>query len=297
MLTELKKDNLDMKYLVVLVLFSLSFSLNAQRKVSTEKGTVFVQWGYNRTHYTKSNLRVVGPGYDLTLSGAKAVDRPEAFSVNNYLNPTNLTVPQFNLRAGYYYKDKWAISLGYDHFKYVFEDRNQVTLSGQIDPGVDTVSNWNGTYTGEKITTKYSDFHYENTNGMNFIRVELTRSFPLYSPRKNKNFGIVGNVGVSAGTILSVNDFNFLGQFDRVTYSISGYGFSGQSSVRFEFWKHLYLQGGLNTGFIHQLKVRTRPNDASSFARQALGYVEYNVLIGGLFYLKPKGKCDDCPNW
>lgn len=273
-----------------------SFS-QTKRKVSTNKGTVFAQWGYNRTHYTKSNLRVVGPGYDLTLSGAKAVDRPEPFSAKAYLDPTNITVPQFNLRVGYYYKDKWAISFGYDHFKYVFNDKNKVTLSGKIDPGVDTVSNWSGTYSGESIVTDYNNFHYENTNGMNFIRVELTRSFDLYRPRKTKNFGIVGNVGLSAGTILSVNDFNFLGQFDRVTYSISGYGLAAETSLRFEFFKHLFLQTSLNSGFVHQLKVRTRPNDASSYARQALGYVEYNVLLGGLFYLKPKKKCDDCPNW
>lgn len=285
--------------LILLVAFVGLFSmpLLAQKKVSTDKGTVFVQWGYNRTHYTKSNLRVVGPGYDLTLSGAKAVDRPEPFSARAYLDPSHITVPQFNLRAGYYYKNGWAISLGYDHFKYVFKANNEVSLSGTIDPGVDTVSNWSGTYTGQDITTDYNNFHYENTNGMNFIRLELTRSFLLYTPNRGKMFNLVGNLGVSAGTILSVNDFNFLGQFDRVTYSLSGYGLAAQTSLRFEFFKHIYLQTSLNTGFIHQLKVRTRPNDASSYARQALGYVEYNVLLGGLFYLKPKKKCDSCPNW
>lgn len=279
----------------VFVAFS-SFS-QVKRKVSTDKGTIFVQWGYNRTHYTKSNLRVVGPGYDLTLSGASAVDRPEPFSARSYLNLGNLTVPQFNLRVGYYYKSKWAISLGYDHFKYVFSDRNEVSLSGTIDPGIDTVSNWSGVYTGQAITTDYANFHYENTNGMNFIRLELTRSFPLYAPKRNKVFSLVGNLGLSAGTILSVNDFNFLGQFDRVTNSLSGYGLAAETSLRFEFFRHLYVQTSLNSGFVHQLKVRTRPNDASSYARQALGYLEYNVLLGGLFYIKPKRKCDDCPSW
>lgn len=289
-----------MKYLIALLCLSLNLPAGAQvkRKVSTNQGTIFVQWGYNRTHYTKSNLRVVGPGYDLTLSGAKAIDRPEPFSAKSYFSVENITVPQFNLRVGYYYKDKWAISIGYDHFKYVFKDRNQVSLSGTIDPGIDTVSNWSGVYTGQNITTDYNSFHYENTNGMNFIRVELTRSYPIYTPRKLKgNFNIVGNLGLSAGTILSVNDFNFLGRFDRVTYSISGYGLAAETSLRFEFLKHFYLQPSLNSGFVHQLKVRTRPNDPSSYAKQALGYVEYNVLLGGLFYIKPKKKCDDCPTW
>ncbi len=287
-----------MKYFVLSILLICSAIVHAQRrKVSTNKGTVFVQWGYNRAHYTESNLRVVGPGYDLTLSGAKAVDRPEPFSAKAYFDLTNITVPQFNFRAGYYYKDKWAFSFGYDHMKYVFNENNKVTLSGTIEPGIDTISNWSGTYTGQAITTNYNHFHYENTNGMNFIRFELMRSFPLYTPKSTKNFSITGNLGVSAGTILSVNDFNFLGKFDRVTYSISGYGLAATSSLRFEFFKHFFLQSSLNSGFVHQLKVRTRPNDASSYARQALGYVEYNVLLGGLFYIKPKKKCDDCPSW
>jgi hypothetical protein len=288
-----------MKYLIlVLTLFFLTSSwAQVKRKISTNKGAVFVQWGYNRAHYTKSNLKIVGPGYDLTFAGVKAIDRPEPFSAENYLNPRYITVPQFNLRAGYYFKDGWAVSFGYDHFKYVVKDRNEVNLSGRIEPGIDTVTNYSGLYTGQNVTTDYNTFHYENTNGMNYIRLELMRSYNLYSPRKNKKFGIVGNLGLSAGAVLSMNDFNFLGTFNRVTTSLSGYGVSANSSVRFEFFKHLYLQTSLNSGFIHQLKVRTRPNDPSSYARQALGFVEYNVLIGGIFYLNPKAKCDDCPNW
>lgn len=292
-----------MKFIALLISISLlSFDNLAQngkkRKDSTEKGTVFLFWGYNRTHYTNSNLRFVGPGYDFTLNGAKAVDKPEPFSAKSYFNPSNITIPQFNVRVGYYYKKGWALSLGYDHFKYYLKNNNKVNLTGKIDPGVDTVTNWSGTYTGQAIVTNFNTFHYENTNGMNYIRAELLRSFDLYNPKSGKgNFGITGNLGLSLGTILSVNDFNFAGQFDRVTYSFSGYGLSAHSGIRFEFFKHLFLQANLNTGFVHQLKVRTRPNDASSYAKQALGFIEYNAVLGGLFYLKEKKKCDDCPNW
>ncbi len=288
--------------ILLLILVSLSFGSFSQyggkKKESTEKGTMFLYWGYNRTHYTKSNLRFVGPGYDFTLNGAKAVDKPEPFSFDSYFNPTNITIPQFNVRFGYYYKKGWAVSVGYDHLKYYLKNGNQVNLTGHVDPGVDTVTNFSGTYTGQPIVTDFNTLHYENTNGMNYIRVELMRSFDIYKPRKTKgNFGITGNLGLSTGTILSVNDFNFAGQFDRVTYSISGYGISAHTGLRFEFFKHLFLQTDFNTGFIHQLKVRTRPDDASSYARQTLGYIEYNAVIGALFYIKPKKKCDDCPSW
>jgi len=224
-----------MKFLVLLLVLSiLPFEGAAQygrkKKESTEKGTIFLFWGYNRTHYTNSNIRFAGPGYDFTLNGAKAVDRPEPFSGDSYFNPRNITIPQFNVRVGYYYKKGWALSLGYDHFKYYLKSGNNVTLTGQIDPGVDTITNWSGTYTGQPVVTNFNTFHYENTNGMNYIRAELMRSYDIYKPRRgNGYFGITGNLGLSAGAIMSVNDFNFAGQFDRVTYSISGYGLSAHS--------------------------------------------------------------------
>jgi len=292
-----------MKFLGLLfILFSFSFGSYSQyggkKKESTEKGTMFLYWGYNRTHYTKSNLRFVGPGYDFTLNGAKAVDRPEPFSVDSYFNPRNITIPQFNVRVGYYYKKDWALSFGYDHFKYYLKNGNHVNLTGQIDPGDDTVTNWSCSYDGQPVVTDFNTLHYENTNGMNYIRAELMRSFDWYKPRNGKrNFVVTGILGLSVGTILSVNDFNFAGQFDRVTYSISGYGVSAHSGVRLEFFKHLFIQADLNTGFVHQLRVRTRPNDRSSYARQALGFIEYNAVIGGLFYIKTKKKCNDCPSW
>ena len=40
---------------------------NKKQKVSHAQGTLFGYWGYNRSAYTKSNIRFAGPGYDLSL--------------------------------------------------------------------------------------------------------------------------------------------------------------------------------------------------------------------------------------
>lgn len=118
---------------------------NKKQKVSHAQGTLFGYWGYNRSVYTKSNMRFVGPGYDFTLSGAKAHDNPSSEPAT-YFSINTITVPQFSARVGYYIRNHWAISFGYDHMKYIFQDRNDVTLSGEIDPGVDNVTNWSGIY-------------------------------------------------------------------------------------------------------------------------------------------------------
>ncbi len=269
-------------------------SAQTKKKVSYAKGTVFFYWGYNRSGYTKSDLRLVGPGYDFTLSGVTAQDRPEKFGVV-YIDPSRISIPQFNARIGYYFKDHWALSFGYDHMKYILNDRNEVTLSGTIDPGID--STWSGTYSGQPVVTDQNKFHYENSDGLNYLRFELTRTDQWLKAGKNDWFGISTNIGVAVGGLLSFNDLTFAEQKDVRTISLSGYGISIHPSVRFEFFKHFFLQTGMSGGFHQQLKVRNRPNDPTAYTRQKYGYAAWETVGGFLFYLKPKKKCDSCPDW
>ena len=55
-------------------------------KNSMAEGTAFVSWGYNRSAYTRSNINFVGTGYNFTLKGVKAVDRPST-KLSEYVSP------------------------------------------------------------------------------------------------------------------------------------------------------------------------------------------------------------------
>ncbi|MDD2984500.1 MAG: hypothetical protein PHQ74_14035 [Crocinitomicaceae bacterium] len=285
---------------LLLICMTLNFNVNAQvkkkkkAKTSYAKGTMFGYWGYNRSAYTKSNLRFVGEGYDFTLKQSKASDNPST-KFKEYMDLGNLTVPQFNARVGYYFKDKWAISFGYDHMKYLFNDRNQVLLDGFIRPGLDTV--WTeGNYNDKQVTTNRENFHYENSNGLNYLHFEIMRSQNLYRT-KNKKFGVTGNVGLGLGSLLSFNDFDFAQQKDMVTISMSGYAASAHLGLRLEFFNHFFLQGEMSGGFMHQVKVKTRSNDLKAYASQKYGYAMGQVVAGFFLYLKPTNGCDDCPKW
>ncbi len=287
-----------MKHISLLILLCLSLGVQAQtkrakKKVSYGKGTLFGYWGYNRSVYTKSNLHVVGQGYDFTLKNAKASDNP-SHKFKEYVDLTNITVPQFNARIGYYFKNHYALSFGYDHMKYIFNDRNQVLLDGTINPGVDTI--WSGTYNNVPVTTDRNHFHYENSNGLNYLHFELTRSDMLYRT-KNSKFAITTNLGVGAGGILSFNDFAFAQKKDMVTISLSGYALSAHASVRFEFFNHVFLQAEGTGGFMHQTRVRVRPNDLNAYVSQKFGYAMGHITAGFFVYLKPTNNCDDCPKW
>jgi len=289
-----------MKLLITcILLIGLAPLANGQVKHKTKKstaaGTFFFYWGYNRSYYTHSDIRFVGPDYDFKLKNVVAYDRPDAFRANVYFNPSTITVPQYNARIGYYIADKWAISFGVDHFKYVMADKNEVLLDGHIGDGVDT--NWSGNYADFPVTTDINQFHYENTNGCNFLRFELTRSFDIFEVGRKRQLALTANLGVSTGPTLTFNDLNFGQVHTFATPSISGYGFSVNGGLRLEFFKHVFVQMNSGLGLIHLVHVRTRPDDRNSSARQAFGYSEYNLALGALFYFRPKNGCDSCPNW
>lgn len=288
------------RVLLVCVFIGLAVPVEAQsrkksKKTSIAKGVLFGYWGYNRSYYTKSDLRLVGEGYDFTLRGSRAKDNPSPLSeIKTYVDPTRITVPQFNARIGYYFKTKYAISFGYDHMKYIFRDKNEVFLDGTIDPGVDDL--WSGTYTNEKVVTDREHFHFENSNGLNYLRVNLTRSDLLFRTQ-NRKFAVTSNLSLGLGGILSYNDFTFGQRKDMVTISLSGYALSAHGSLRFEFFNHVFLEGEIAGGFMHQTYVRTRNNDRFSHAKQKYGFSMFSTQIGFFMYLKKINNCDDCPIW
>jgi len=271
--------------------------LGASQKTSKDsqaKRAMFVYWGYNRSFYTDSKISFFGPGYDFSLAGVQATDRPSPDFIT-YVDPSTLTVPQFNARIGFNFKKKWALSFGYDHMKYVMVHGPTYLLSGKINPGIDLATNWSGVYNAEPVTFDDSTFHYENTNGMNYIRAEISHIDKL--ARVSNAFAIYSVSGLGAGLVLNYNDFTFAGEKSMTTLSMSGVGASAHLGIRFEFFRHFFLQANNSVGFLYQHRVKTRGNDPYAYARQSLGYFQSDLVLGGIFYLRPKDNCNTCPNW
>ena len=286
-----------MKTLIVLSFLIFLPFLGASQKTSKDsqaKRAMFVYWGYNRSFYTDSKISFFGPGYDFSLAGVQATDRPSPDFIT-YVDPSTLTVPQFNARIGFNFKKKWALSFGYDHMKYVIVHGPTYLLSGRINPLIDPISNWSGDYNAEPVTTDESILHYENTNGMNYIRAEISHIDKLV--RASNAFAIYSVSGLGAGLVLNYNDFTFAGEKSMTTLSMSGVGASAHLGLRLEFFRHFFLQANNSVGFLYQHRVKTRGNDPYAYARQSLGYFQSDIVLGGIFYLRPKDNCNTCPNW
>jgi hypothetical protein len=291
------KNNCEMKTLIFISFLIFLPFLGASQKTSKDsqaKRAMFVYWGYNRSFYTDSKISFFGPGYDFSLAGVQATDRPSP-EFKTYVNPSTLTVPQFNARIGFNFKKKWALSFGYDHMKYVMVHGPTYLLSGRINPLIDPISNWSGDYNTEPVTTDESILHYENTNGMNYIRAEISHIDKLV--RASNAFAIYSVSGLGAGLVLNYNDFTFAGEKSMTTLSMSGVGASAHLGLRLEFFRHFFLQANNSVGFLYQHRVKTRGNDPYAYARQSLGYFQSDIVLGGIFYLRPKDNCNTCPNW
>ena len=285
------KTLIFISFLIFLPFFGASQKTS---KDSQAKRAMFVYWGYNRSFYTDSKISFFGPGYDFSLAGVQATDRPSPDFIT-YVDPSTLTVPQFNARIGFNFKKKWALSFGYDHMKYVIVHGPTYLLSGRINPLIDPISNWSGDYNAEPVTTDESILHYENTNGMNYIRAEISHIDKLV--RASNAFAIYSVSGLGAGLVLNYNDFTFAGEKSMTTLSMSGVGASAHIGIRFEFFRHFFLQANNSVGFLYQHRVKTRGNDPYAYARQSLGYFQSDIVLGGIFYLRPKDDCNTCPNW
>ena len=287
------------KGILLCSIFLISGNSNAQqysfkKKFGNQKNTVYFYWGYNRSIYSKSNVRFYSPEYDFTVKKMEASDRPSR-SFATYVNPATISVPQFNIRLGWYYKFRWDISFGYDHMKYVMNPNQNLYINGNT--GNTTASQLNGEYTDNDglIPIRIGDLHYENTNGLNYISVQLNNTKPIYKS-ENRKFAIQRRFGIGAGPVITQTDFDWDGKNYHTRLGFSGYGVSVHTGVRFDFFNRFFAQSNWSGGFIHLPKNRTAPND-ELFAQQKFVFGQWELLAGVLFYIKTKNDCGTCPDW
>ncbi len=271
------------------------FGQKKKSKYSYAQGSLFAYWGYNRAFYTKSTIQFEGSGFDFEAKGLKAQDSPGTFNAD-YFNPLKVTTQQYNARLGYYVRNYWAISVGIDHLKYVMNDGNSTSITGNVGNDNLPGSFPSGNVVDTLIITDRNTFHYANSVGLNNIRIEITRSDPLWvSPKEH--IRAITHVGLGIGGLVSYNNFRFGGIDDPRVVSLSGYAVSAHFGARMEFFKHLFLQANMSGGLMHQARVRTRINDPGAFARHAYGFAQLDLVFGFVLYVRPTNDCNSCPRW
>ncbi len=216
----------------LLVLLSHSFSQSVTP--SAKANHWYVSWGYTKAAYSVSDIHMQnltgsaadhqGNYYDFTLLKAKAHDRPD---MNKLTDISNISIPQFVCRAGYYFNDKWALELNYDHTKYVVDDYQQVRIKGQID-GV-----W---MDKDTLLDPVDFFHFEHTDGANFLMLNAVRKWKLYEPSNLFQLSWVAKPG--AGIVIPRTDVTLFGSHLNNDWKIAGYIVGFETGLRLEFLRY-----------------------------------------------------------
>lgn len=275
-----------------LLIFCLFFTVlgNSQKERSTietsftKKGRMYFSWGYNRSTYALSTINFTGPGYDFTLENVKAADRPSPFDPSVYFSITKLSIPQFNVRIGYFLTENWVITAGYDHMKYVLDNTQMAKVYGNIDSSASV--KYAGDYNGEilPITNKFVKF--EHTDGLNYASIDLEYHNNLWQTN-NQKFGLDFMFGAGAGFLIPKTNALLFNTRGTDAFHLAGGGISANMGARFYLFKHFYLQATGKTGYLFMPNIATNAL-AEDKASQTINFFEFMGQFGVLFNVSKK---------
>ncbi len=253
-----------------------SDSTKCKRVSQVNKSRFFFHWGYNRGWYTKSDIHFKGNNYDFTLHNAVAKDRPTPFQWGDYLAIQNLTIPQTNLKMGYFISENLAVSFGVDHMKYVMQTYRYSRMSGTINNGGlhdGTFDNYNKFLDGGFVLL-------EHTDGLNYINLEVDRYTRLLNWRTlNTPFKLENNSGFGIGFLLPKTNATLFRSRHRDDFNIAGYGVNAKTGIKLSIGKYFYLQSEFKGGFINMPNIRIS-SDKSEGAKQNFLFSQFNWLLG-----------------
>jgi hypothetical protein len=276
-----------MKRNFVIILILVQFIGFCQEEPTQEKytahnkGKFYVYWGGNRDNYTKSDIRFTGDNYDFTLQDVTARDKPKGWHVD-YINPARMTIPQTNFRLGYFITDKYNVSIGVDHMKYVMYQDRVVNYNGNY-PNRGTFGNENIAANQVLLTEDFLTF--EHTDGLNYVNTEINRvdNISKYFKLPNTDkFQINFTAGLGFGFLFPKTNAKLLSNPRYDDYHVSGFGISAKAGLNFTFYKHFFIQTELKGGYINMNDIRTTSEKADS-ASQSFWFLQKIIAFGGIF--------------
>ena len=286
------------KFILALCVSLGTYGLEAQEENSIfkhreRKGKAYIMWGYNWSSYTDSDINFKGDGFDFTLHDVQAEDRPSPFDASVYFDPGLLSIPQWNVRFGYYINDKQSISFGSDHMKYVMVKDVFVDITGTIDP-VASVE-YTGFYEdGAQVFIHHdpekSFLNLEHTDGLNYLHFEFDHMETFWvSKNDEQSLSVVGGVGT--GILYPRSNtklFKRPSHYDE--FKLAGYGLSSRIGLHFEFYRNFYIRADWKFGYMNMPDIDIT-GISGEYAEQDFFFEERYIAFGGYIQIcKPKEK-------
>lgn len=275
-----------MKYLLLLVMLSFlpkAFFAQAVELPKNPKKFYFY-WGYNRGVYGRSTINYQGPGYDFTVYDVEAKDMPEPFSAKVYFDPGLITIPQFNFRVGYHWKNNIYFSAGWDHMKYQSIDDQVVVMDGYVEESAS--EKFAGVYDNQEVIMDHQTFlRMEHSDGFNLVKINIEKHFDLFA-KANNRIAMTAMTGTGPIFPLTWTNAILFGERNDDRPHFSGLGVSVFGGARVTFWDRIFFQYHLDVGYVNAWDITTRPKGQPDRASQKIKYFQKTGVVGFVFNFK-----------
>jgi hypothetical protein len=280
------KNSLYLFVIFLTTAITIAQENNSIRYTAHNKGKFFISWGGNRESYTKSDVTFTGKDYQFTVADMRAQDRPKGWHID-YINPGRMTIPQTNLRLGYFFSDHYSVAVGVDHMKYVMTQDQTANVTGTINlPTTAAGSVFNGTYNNTPVNFTDEKFlTYEHTDGLNYVNTEVSRHDDISKLFKIENTDKIQvnlTEGIGFGVLYPKTNTTLLGKERHDDFHVSGFGTSVKAGLNITFFKYFYIQGELKGGYINMNDIRTTMSSEDK-ASQDFFFLQRIIAIGGNF--------------
>lgn len=236
-----------------------------------------VSWGWNRSNYSNSDIHFWGADHDFTIRNVVATDIQTEASLGNifgiYLRPSEVTIPQTNMRVAYQLSPDTAIAVNLDHMKYVMLADQTVPISGRIG---------NTSYPpGATRIMDVNFLNFEHTDGLNIVSLEMEKQYPLnlFGPGNATRAFVLAGVGF----VLPKSNvtLNMLGRARNDEFHLAGYSVGAGAGVEVDFFKNFFSRANYKLGYVNLPDVVT--SSQGDKASHSFTYNELAVSFGWRF--------------
>jgi hypothetical protein len=283
--------------------FAQNDSIKKERYTAHNKGKFTIAWGGNRGYYTDSDIHFTGDDYNFMVANAKAHDKPKGWHVD-YVMPGSMTKPQTNFKLGYFISDKYSVSIGVDHMKYVMTQNQTANVTGTINlPADQSGSYYNGGYNNTPVDMSQNGAQeggfeepqtgipaflmFEHTDGLNYIYSEIARQDDIsrwFGIKNTDKFQVNFNAGFGLGLLYPKTNTTLLGKERYDDFNVAGYGTSLKAGLNLTIFKYFTIEGVLKGGYINMPDIRTTTSSSDS-ADQEFFFGQTIIAFGGIFKL------------
>jgi hypothetical protein len=224
----------------------------------------FVSWGYNGDSYTNSDMHVrqQSLGNDFTLVAVQARDSKPWTSIFNH----SLFVPQYNVRAGFFFNERWGVELALDHFKWIVRQGQEVQITGTL----------NGAPVDSRVTLTPEVLKYQLNNGANPIFVNAIRRVRLRGePGRTGSISFLAKAG--GGFAVPHTQNVLFGQPNEKGFQfLHGWDLDAGAAVRVHVLKRLYVEAEGKSVYARYFGVKVDQGTA----RHSVKAGEFTLNVG-----------------